>query len=520
MNPEDNQNTSEHLLESILQNQDSNSKNQEALLEGILQHIDNTNPQDLLESNLYQSVKNTDNIIKAIKETEKETPEVQKVELLGAEVITIKGKDGENGDKGDKGEKGDKGDMGEQGIQGIQGIQGEQGIKGDKGNDGYTPIKGVDYFDGLPGQKGEKGEKGEKGADGKSVSEELIAKFEKKIKDTESNLLWVNNGAVKSVTGSGVDNTDPQNPVITGGSSITLQTNGTPNGDQTLLNLKQGSNVTITDDGLGGVTINSTGGGTPGGLNTQMQYNNGGTFGGVAGLITNGVNVYVSPGIFNFMDTTDTVPSMFSNTNTLPRTYFLPDLDGTVALMDSTTLGDFTADNIIIANSSLTGTTGLNFFNASNDSYKFRSFTGGVDAILDTSLVATSDKTYTLPNASGTVALTSDIPTYLPPRYYQTTTVATLTPEIDTYDYFELTAQNQNLTIANHSTSTPTPGSSIEIAITPDATPQTLTFGTNYVAKGGIALPTTTTASKQLTMAFRWNGGLSKYVLLALSTEA
>lgn len=41
------------------------------------------------------------------------------------------------------------------------------------------------------------------------------------------------------------------------GSSTTLQTNGTPNGSQSLLNLKNGTNVTITDDGSGGVTISA-----------------------------------------------------------------------------------------------------------------------------------------------------------------------------------------------------------------------------------------------------------------------
>ena len=43
-----------------------------------------------------------------------------------------------------------------------------------------------------------------------------------------------------------------------GGSSISLETNGTLNGDQTLLNLKNGTNVTIVDDGIGGITINAS----------------------------------------------------------------------------------------------------------------------------------------------------------------------------------------------------------------------------------------------------------------------
>lgn len=53
-------------------------------------------------------------------------------------------------------------------------------------------------------------------------------------------------------------------PTVMGGSgsSITLKTNGTNNGLQSILNLKQGTNVTIADDGVGGVTINSTAGGS------------------------------------------------------------------------------------------------------------------------------------------------------------------------------------------------------------------------------------------------------------------
>ena len=46
-----------------------------------------------------------------------------------------------------------------------------------------------------------------------------------------------------------------------GGSGVSLETNGTPNTDQAVLNLINGTNVTITADGSGGVTISSSGGG-------------------------------------------------------------------------------------------------------------------------------------------------------------------------------------------------------------------------------------------------------------------
>lgn len=104
----------------------------------------------------------------------------------------------------------------------------------------------------------------------------------------------INKGGLKTVshdttlTGDGT----PENPlaVAGGGSGITLQTDGTPNGDQTLLNLQAGTNITLTDNGTGTVTIDATGGGggSPGGSTTQLQYNNAGSFGGISGATTDG----------------------------------------------------------------------------------------------------------------------------------------------------------------------------------------------------------------------------------------
>ena len=89
---------------------------------------------------------------------------------------------------------------------------------------------------------------------------------------------------VESVTGLNTNNIDPHNPVVRisvdgvtivgqgtplsplaaigggGGGSITLQTNNITNTNQTLLNLKNGTNMTIADDGMGGVTFSATGG--------------------------------------------------------------------------------------------------------------------------------------------------------------------------------------------------------------------------------------------------------------------
>jgi hypothetical protein len=58
-----------------------------------------------------------------------------------------------------------------------------------------------------------------------------------------------------SVGGSGSGGTGA------GGTGVILETNGVLNGDQTLLNLQQGTNVTIIDNGSGTITISAEGGG-------------------------------------------------------------------------------------------------------------------------------------------------------------------------------------------------------------------------------------------------------------------
>jgi hypothetical protein len=105
------------------------------------------------------------------------------------------------------------------------------------------------------------------------------------------------------------------------------------------------------------------------------------------------------------------------------------------------------------------------------------------------------------------------------PRVNAQASTATLTPEIDTYDVFRLTAQAAGLTIANHSTSTPADGEQMRISILDNGTARAISFGTNYVARGGVALPTTTVISKLMTLGFEWYAHLSKWVLLANTSE-
>jgi hypothetical protein len=106
------------------------------------------------------------------------------------------------------------------------------------------------------------------------------------------------------------------------------------------------------------------------------------------------------------------------------------------------------------------------------------------------------------------------------PRVSTAASAATLTPEIDTFDAYALTAQSGALSIANHATSTPTDFETLKIRIVDNGTASALSFGSNYVARAGVPFPTTTVANKLLEMVFEWNSSISKWVLLASGQEA
>ncbi len=98
------------------------------------------------------------------------------------------------------------------------------------------------------------------------------------------------------------------------------------------------------------------------------------------------------------------------------------------------------------------------------------------------------------------------------------TSNATPTVNTDNCDQVEITAQAADITsMTTNLSGTPVNGDKLLYRIEDNGTPRAITWGSSFEAKG-VALPTTTTANKQLTVGFIYNG--TKWGCIASVTEA
>jgi hypothetical protein len=143
-------------------------------------------------------------------------------------------------------------------------------------------------------------------------------------------------------------------------------------------------------------------------------------------------------------------------------------------------------------------------YSTSSPAYKFRA--GGSD-------IMTLDPSGNLSMAASGAIVSSRIN----PRTSTTTSTATLTPDIQTADQYNLTAQAVGLTVAAP-TGTPVDGNKLLFRILDNGSAQTITWNGTYTVIG-TTLPTTTTASKMLYVGCIYNSTNTRWDVVAVTTQ-
>ena len=108
--------------------------------------------------------------------------------------------------------------------------------------------------------------------------------------------------------------------------------------------------------------------------------------------------------------------------------------------------------------------------------------------------------------------------TRIDPRVSSTASTATLTPDIASFDQYNLTAQAAGLTIAAP-TGTPVDGNKLIIRILDNGTARALTWNATYTVVG-TTLPTTTVINKTTYVGCIYNANNTRWDVIAVTTQA
>lgn len=116
---------------------------------------------------------------------------------------------------------------------------------------------------------------------------------------------------------------------------------------------------------------------------------------------------------------------------------------------------------------------------------------------------------------NGTATLTNK---RIDPRVSSTTSTASITPDISSFDQYAVTAQAVTLTI-NAPTGTPVDGNKLIFRILDNGTSQTLTWNATFTVIG-VSLPAATTAGKMTYVGCIYNAANTRWDVVAVTTQA
>jgi hypothetical protein len=137
------------------------------------------------------------------------------------------------------------------------------------------------------------------------------------------------------------------------------------------------------------------------------------------------------------------------------------------------------------------------------------------------SFTATGNTAVTLPT-TGTLATLATAETFtnkrINPRTSSATSTATLTPDISSFDQYNLTAQAVSLSVAAP-TGTPVDGNRLTIRILDNGVSQAISWNATYTVMG-IPLPTATTAGKMVYVGCIYNSTNTRWDVVAISAQA
>jgi hypothetical protein len=208
------------------------------------------------------------------------------------------------------------------------------------------------------------------------------------------------------------------------------------------------------------------------------------------------------------------------------------------------TYGSTTASNVPSAGNLTTSASGVELAVNAADGKLFYKDTGGVVQVLATKSGASGDvvgpasatanaialfdgttgklikdSAATLPAGSlvGTTATQTLTNKRIDPRTSTAAATATLTPDISAFDQYNLTAQDQALTVAAP-TGTPVDGNKLILRILDNGTARAITWNATYTVIG-TTLPTTTTANKMVYVGCIYNITNTRWDVVAVTTQ-